>query len=313
MSGERLNGGYAPLYSKKAQELLLSRDYFTALVFWVLGHHADDMGVCRPGVERISRLIGCSTDQVHGSLLCLEKRGYIRVHQTPNIARRAVDIDYQLSPDVIYVREELLERAWLLWKSTGSLSVMSHTQYIPEEQPDSLNQNQNQIFKPAQATSTTTTTKTTTTPEEEKMVRVVAEETSENALVSEGKDKDAEMRRDHQREAPNMDKQEETPARRTTFILPLADPAQEALASEVMKAAPTRLPQARQLVYDFGETSIRRALEQLQREKARGAVKNPFGLVKWWLKSNLVDHDDKNAVPDSSAYTTGKYAEWIKS
>lgn len=138
-----LCGSYAPLSIDAARAV--SNDRPTLLVFFELTAHADPRGMCWPGIQRLAANTHYSIPAVQRALGRLGELDYVRFHVTVDPLRNKKQTTYQVSPYVMYVREELEAEAVALWETAKRLisSVAKHIE--PESEPAIQNQNQNQI------------------------------------------------------------------------------------------------------------------------------------------------------------------------
>ncbi|GIL12530.1 MAG: hypothetical protein BroJett038_12500 [Chloroflexota bacterium] len=94
--------------------------------------------------------------------------------------------------------------------------------------------------------------------------------------------------------------------------------ALETLAHEVRQLAPTRLWQARQLVSEHNPDDVRTGLLHLAKSQLKGNVREPFGLLKFWLEKRIMSAE--RAAPDAApgadsgkSYISGELSKFIKS
>jgi hypothetical protein len=92
--------------------------------------------------------------------------------------------------------------------------------------------------------------------------------------------------------------------------------ALETLAHEVRQLAPTRLWQARQLVSEYDPDDVRAGLLHLAKSQLKGNVREPFGLLKFWLEKRIM-RVERGApdmpAPDGKSYISGELSKFIKS
>jgi hypothetical protein len=117
-----------------------------------LGAHADALGMSFAGHSRLSGLVHCTRDSIHAKLIELSEMDYIRCHYTQTRTRAKAEITYQLSPYVLYIRDELLDEAWRLWKegkpylevfemvNNGENVILEHQNVMLVQQPAIFNQ-----------------------------------------------------------------------------------------------------------------------------------------------------------------------------
>lgn len=141
-----LCGSYAPLSIDAARAVITDRPVY--LVLAELVAHADPRGICWPGLKRLAAMTHYSTGTVQKALQRLMELDYLRFHVTIDPLRRHKIVTYQVSPYVMYIREELESDVLALWgsakKSVNAMSKLS-VNVEPELEPAVGNQNQNQI------------------------------------------------------------------------------------------------------------------------------------------------------------------------
>jgi len=107
------------LYTHIEQKFMLKRQWRQLHLLKVFTQHADCFGLSYPGDDRIQELTGIGTTaQLNEHLQFLVDGEYIKVWETWNGRRKKWDRDFQVSPLVMYIREEYQGYCEHIW-STG--------------------------------------------------------------------------------------------------------------------------------------------------------------------------------------------------
>jgi len=107
-----------------------------------LAFHADEHGLCYPGNQRLGTLTHYAPTSVDRALSILSNQSYIKKHTWRDPVSRRSMWSWQISPYVLYIRDENFTYADTIW--TGGINNLL-TQNI---QPESTNQNHNQNQEP---------------------------------------------------------------------------------------------------------------------------------------------------------------------
>lgn len=102
-------GPWVALYTTVQQDLMLQRRDPELLVLMAIAGHCDPFGMCFPGRKTLLRLRHCSKAKLLEREEWLQVNAYIRIVETWDYRRRQLQIDYQVSPCVMYVRPEVQE------------------------------------------------------------------------------------------------------------------------------------------------------------------------------------------------------------
>lgn len=156
-------GSWNALYTVIEQKFMRKRQWRQLHLLKVFVQHADSFGFSYPGPDLISDLTGIgTTKQINETLEWLRDGEYIKVWETWNPRRKVWDIDYQVSPLAMYIREELQGYAEKVWHS-GERDFDYEQDYVikrngqptpePESEPTSVNQHQNQHHHPSKMLS----------------------------------------------------------------------------------------------------------------------------------------------------------------
>lgn len=109
---------WSAIYTDIEQRFMRNRRYKLLFLLKALTHHADAFGLCYPGNDRLQELTGIgSLLQLNEALQFLVDGEYIKMWESWNPRRRAWDRDYQISPAVMYIRDELMPYCITLWNT----------------------------------------------------------------------------------------------------------------------------------------------------------------------------------------------------
>lgn len=86
---------------------MADRDRVALLVLIEVANHADPMGWCYPGLQRLAQATGYSVDSVVSGIDTLMSRDWVRLHVVKNERRNRVERDMMLSANTLYIRPEL--------------------------------------------------------------------------------------------------------------------------------------------------------------------------------------------------------------
>lgn len=304
-------GSFRPIYIEVERWLFQQRDWPLDRVFRTLVDHTDPRGCTYISPWGMSQFSGLALTTVAYKLRQLGDLGWLRVHVTDNPARHQQQIDWQVSPALIWISPDHIAAATDIWAKARPVDTpeiwKGGVWGGKESQKETFNQTQNYTENHHH--------------HQNQSLQTAAPE-------NEGKDQ-AEQEYDppNQREAPTASGASRTepaaqngrsaappPPDLDSCRAPLADHEAEAMAVTVSAELSTRIVQARQLVLWFGILRVRNALTHLARDTANGWVpKSKFGLVRSWLLAGIED-DSAAADPlDGTGKPRGKYADFIRS
>lgn len=152
------------LYTKVEQKFMRKRQWKYLHLLKVFAQHADPFGLSFPGPDLITELTGIGTvKQINETLEWLVDGEYVKVWERWNRYKRIWETEYQVSPLVMYIREELQGYAEKVWV-TGERDFDQEDVLVvikrngqpssePESEPTSVNQHQNQHHHPSKMPS----------------------------------------------------------------------------------------------------------------------------------------------------------------
>lgn len=286
------------LYNHVEQRFMLKRRYKLFFLLKAIAQHADAFGLCYPGPERLMKLSGLGTQkELNEGLQFLVDGEYIKVWETWNRRRKVFDRDYQVSPFVLYVREELQAYCERLWE-TGERDFSLEDEIVikrngqPESesesyQPESDNQNQNHHHHPANIAS-------------KKLTQGSANDYANQAEGQQRKRRKPSAGKTRATEKENPQAGGPVPPEKIDlrkYQSPLPH-AQEDHAQDLVVMFRMKISQARGLVATYGVELVSTAAAAVQDAMQRGAATNPPGLLTHLLKRGGINVQDKQLYQD---------------
>lgn len=302
-------GSYAPLYIDKLREL--GNDKIGFRLTWELGAHADPLGMSFAGHSRLASLCHCARETIHAKLIELSEMDYIRCHITESYTRARAEITYQLSPYVLFIRDELLEDAMKLWDDgkpyTEIHDVINYQQPAFNQRKPASNQFENQ--RPNQ------TERPLNGKSQKPKNRPNAKKDGVNKHAKGGQQALAPMQSTgySASETYGVAVADITPPRSAPpppLNKPLDDPRAEIVAQMLRGfGGGTNIQNARQYVWEYGADNVRQAMS-----KARSkAVDNPVGYVINTLKAQASENppisDEQKAQLEAELELSRKWRE----
>lgn len=283
---------WSAIYTDIEQRFMRGRRYKLLFLLKALTHHADAFGLCYPGNDRLQELSGIgSTLQLNEALQFLVDGEYIKMWETWNPRRRSWDKDYQISPAVMYIRDELMPYCETLWH-TGQRDFSLENQIVMKlnGQPDSESES-----------------------ESESVTRIITHHhhPTNNASIEDGvavpsDDYKTPERRTKNRRKPKSGKAKSTEKESTHAggRAPVPDrldlrkyqsplPQDEDFAQDLHLMIRMRISQARGLVATYGPAAVAIAAQATKEAMDKGQSSNPPGLLTHLLKKGGISTEDK--------------------
>lgn len=309
-------GPWAGLYNWATEKLMLDRMTAERDVLQVLAMRANPLGFCWPGVGYIANLIGRADSTVENALRRLELMDFIRISKTENMIRNRIDVDYQVSPFVLFIAPEKMPLAMELWTTNSGVDQrnVNITTVIKESQPTTGirikeqttgNQHQNQqqqqtAFRESEKPGDST-------------------KPGENAKAEIQNSGNAAIPTAATPQSPNPSPVPPPPSPLVAYPDPLPDEAAEAVAARMN--AETRymmaVATARGLVVKYGAATCEAALSHLSRCTG---INTPAAFLRSTIEKRGVDPIQDAKIPMEAAdeepwlkYVSGKYADSIQS
>ena len=288
------------VYSHIEQRFMRQRRYKLFFLLKVFCQHADEFGFSYPGEQLIKDLTGLGTTAVlNEALEFLTDGEYLKIWDTWNQRRKTYDRDYQVSPYVLYIREELMPYTVHVW-NTGERDFGFENAIVikrkvqpesePESEPESVNQNQYPSPPPR--------------PESREATDSARDYTNQRQRrkPTAGKARSTEKETAHAGPPPATGKPD---LRKFRSALPrLAD---EDAAQDLKLVFRFKIAQARHLVATYGQELVATAAAATKEAMDAGTATNPPGLLTSMLKKGMVNADDgplfnrKKSIADETA------------
>lgn len=273
---------WTALYTPVVQDLMKAKRIKELLLLQTIAQHADPFGFAFPGVKALKSLMRCSKATLDRLMTFLVEGEYIKIYETYNPRRGKTDTDFQVSPCVLYVRDEFQAYCEALWmgqerdfstekKFLGNLSRTKESQPDSESEsvPDSENRlmNQNQHHHPAKSKPAPTAPRPLTTGQQRERATPQRQPAqTEKTTPPEG-----------------AAKRDLSPYRK-----PFATLDDEDLAQDIKLTVGTQLTQARYAVATYDRAELRIALELTRQKRARGEVGKPGGYFFAMLENGVI-------------------------
>lgn len=332
---------YAPLFCHSIRALAPLMDDGTFKTLVTLASYANEYGCCFPSRQTLADVTGHSVPEIRDELDTLEEWGLIRYisRQERDKATGLFKPDvFQINPGVLYIRHE--NRADALGLSKVAFQGENpHSTPLSEEEtpllnfPRILNRNhqgtktreprpENQSQEPPPPPKPVSSKSGGLAAPAHEYAKN-GHKPARSAAPAERLDSPATpptAQNGHKpaQSAPTPPHSPPAPpaAAQRRYEEPLPDVALETLAHEVRQLAPTRLWQARQLVSEYDPGDVRAGLLHLAKSQLKGNVREPFGLLKFWLEKRIMSAEraaPDMPAPDGKSYISGELSKFIKS
>ena len=286
---------YAPIYSDITDRLLNERTRPHHAVLQALANRCDQHGLTIVGVRYLSDKAGYVEPTVQRVIEDFIAWGWVRSHQVADALGRSRHY-FQLSPDVLYIREELESDAWSMWHndsvtrnvSPATETNVSHPSGFQNQGPDSgvqthepespYPEKQQTSSSPSRATENAKFTESPAAPQPQKTAG-----TARNAALPCSADQ----------KAP-----------------PSSAPPPPQIAQEIARVTGTCVWQAQRLVERYPDT-IETAFKAVKIDMQAGSVRNPAGLLTYFLESGCIEPGAGKRTNDGSEYLNDKYAAYF--
>lgn len=147
------------IYINVSDDLMAQRRDQELLLLMAIMRHCDRLGFCYPGRARLMALRRCSQPVYERRLSFLEDCGYVVMTESYDYRRRQPQYDFQVSPRVIYVREEFQVYCEAVFDGIQERDFAQEKCLLEnhfstnDSQPESLTRIRNQMQEPASGTS----------------------------------------------------------------------------------------------------------------------------------------------------------------
>lgn len=282
---------WGKVYNTVKRTLMAERNRITYFVLDAMATYCDSFGVTWVSAERLSDDVGYAVEGVRAALEDLMARDWLRVHVEASELKRRTELIWQLSPAVIYLRDEHLMTAWSSYHKAHKDTTVTSI-FMKESEPIPL---PNARTKPGPKTRPKTRPSSSSNKQAHSVQNVLTAESPTADSTS------AKRQENSAHSAPQNPAQSATnnpppssaaPPRPkpdlSAYDSPLPDPTAEALAWRV-KLSGTSIRMARYLVASEGESKVQDAYNYVKERILEGeGVRNPVGMMISLLNTGAI-------------------------
>lgn len=281
-------GSWNALYTHIEQKFMRKRQWRQFHLLKVLTQHADCFGLSYPGDDLIEELTGIGTQaQLREHMQFLIDGEYIKVWETWNGRRKKWDRDFQVSPLVMYIREEYqgyCEHIWLTgerdYELESAIVIKLNGQPSSESESEStsVTNSSNQHHHPSKYAA-----------------RQQGPETPPVTTGKAARKRKTGTGRSIEKENPQAGgPPDKIDLRKYQSPLPVQA---EDRAQDLHLMFKMRISQARGLVANYGPEAIDAAGRAVMHAIEKGSCTNPSGLLTYLLKRGGSSPDDRDLYP----------------
>jgi len=287
---------WTAIYTDVEQRFMRARRYKLFFLLKAIVQHTDPFGLSYPGDDLLKELTGYGSQlQLNEALQFLVDGEYIKIWESWNPRRRGYERDFQVSPMVMYIREDLMPYCIRLW-NTGERDYEAEKSIVMKlnGQPESESKNQ--------PSSTTRLSNQHHHPSNNTLKEI--DERAETDDSAQTTNKRQQRRRREQGKARSTEKEfahagppaAVSPDLRK-YRSPLLSVDDEQLATDLQFSIRMRISQARMLIASFGRDQVSLAARVVSDAMAQGRSTNPPGLLTTLLRRNAISPEDKTLYP----------------
>jgi len=282
---------WTAVYTDIEQRFMRARRYKLFFLLKAIVQHTDAFGLSFPGNDLLQDLSGI------GSLLLLNEAlqflvdgEYIKVWETWNQRHRAWERDFQVSPHVMYIREDLMPYCIQLW-NTGEREVDLEKSIVmklkgqPESESNTESESVNRISTHHQHPLNNALMETDNSQDK------AADKPPQRRRREQGKARSTEKINP---QAGRAEPPLPTKSDLRKFQRPLPNIDDEQLAIDLNLTLRLRLSQGRSLIATHGRDKVSIAARAVAEAMEAGRSTNPPGLLTSMLQKGGVTLDDKN-------------------
>lgn len=281
-------GSWQGLYNAVVDQLMDERRDQELLLLMAIIRYADRLGFCFPGRARLMAKRHISQPIYEERLAFLKKRCLVRIEEGYDWRRHQAQFDFQISPRVLYVREEFQDycerifdqveernlrlEKWLLENHFSTNDSQPESE--PETETESVNQNQDQNQDQTQ--------------NQRGKPRTEGQKARKGSTMR--SQPTAKQREAHRKTNPQAGAPDEFAA----LLSPTVD--DDRIALEIKHAVATTLHQAKKAVATYPRDAIVYWLEHTAIRRAKGELGNPGAYFFKILKTQVPIPEDR--LPD---------------
>jgi len=281
---------WTAIYTDVEQRFMRARRYKLLFLLKAIVHHTDAFGLSYPGDDLLKELSGIGSQlQLREALQFLVDGEYIIMWESWNPRRRGYERDFQVNPDVMYIRDELMPYCVKLWH-TGERDFDLEKSIVMK-----LN------GQPESESNTESESSTRISTHHHHPLKSPLKEKDEPQQTDPATTK--QRRRREQGKAQSVEK-EPTHAGGSAAIMPskpdlrkyqspLPNIDDEQLATDLQLSLRLRLSQGRALISTHGREKVAIAARAVAEAMAEGRSTNPPGLLTSMLQKGGVTTDDQ--------------------
>jgi len=287
---------WTAIYTDVEQRFMRARRYKLFFLLKAIVQHTDPFGLSYPGDDLLKELTGYGSQlQLNEALQFLVDGEYIKIWESWNPRRRGYERDFQVSPEIMYIREDLMPYCIRLW-NTGERDYEAEKSIVMKlnGQPESESKNQ--------PSPTTRLSNQHQHPSNNALKEI--DERAETNADAQRTNKGQQRRRREQGKARATEKEfahagppaAVSPDLRK-YQAPLPSVDDEQLATDLQFSIRMRISQARMLIASFGRDQVSLAARAVSDAMAQGRSTNPPGLLTTILRRNAISPEDKALYP----------------
>lgn len=288
------------LYTHIEQKFMRKRQWRQLHLLKVFVQHADPFGLSYPGEDLIKELTGIGTTaQVNENMLFLTDGEYVKVWETWNPRRRIWDYDYQVSPFVMYIREEYqgyCEKLWITgerdyeYENAVVIKLNGQPASEPESEPTSVTSNTTHHHHPSNISAKR---KGQSVELGDDYETETAEPPKQRRRRKTGTGRSTE--KENPQAAGRPPAPEKLDGRK--YRSPLPRPDDEDQAQDLHTVLRLRLHQARGIVANYDAGVIDVAKRATLHAMENGRAIDPPALFSYLVKKAAVSSEDRNIYP----------------
>jgi hypothetical protein len=269
--------------------------YKELLLLQVISGFCDPWGFCFPGINPLNHLMRCKEKSWRVWLAWLIEQGYIKQYETYNPRRRKLEIDYQVNPGVIYIREEMHDYCQNLWDGAErdyAVERIHHSLFREKgKQPESLPESETESGPRERIQTQNQTAKSASTEKKSAAISHINAAKKQGIAQQQGEAPKQGKAQQQQGEAHDRTNESAAPIVKndaidmTPYHKPLPSPDLEDLATTIAYAVSTQISQARLAVATYSRDEINAALIHTSDRRDKGELAKPGGYFFSVLKS----------------------------
>lgn len=281
---------WTAIYTDVEQRFMRARRYKLFFLLKAIVQHTDAFGLSYPGDDLLQELTGIGSQRLlNEALQFLVDGEYIKVWETWNPRRRGYERDFQVSPVVMYIRDDLLPYCITLW-NTGDRdfelekSIVMKLNGQPESESNKESESLSRISTHHQHPPKSALTET------DKSTTKSTDKTKQRRRREQGKARSTE------KDNPQAGRAEPPIPSKVDlrkYQSPLRNIDDEQRAQDLSLSLRMKISQARSLVALYGQELVGVAARAVAEAMTAGRSTNPPGLLTSLLKTGRISLEDR--------------------